>query len=321
MSLLLSNILGAGLLAGMILSVFKTIGLVVLIIVIVIAILALCVLFVPIRYHLRGDIDEKDFSARLHWFLKIIMFRATMKDGATDYALYLFGIRTKLLDKEFLDKWKRRREKRKAKKAAKANKSRKKKYQKKHDKYKEQYLKENQMDEAELHAEMSDSLNKAGGAKEGEDPTKKSVSEKAHGVDPTEASKDSKNHSKNKVIDVLKKILHIIQVFRDYQPVQMIIEDIKKLMHHARPRKIKADIQFGFEDPATTGQLLGAISNVYFIYQYEDLVICPDFQTEEAYIKGNFDIKGYIQSVFGLIFIIKVIKKKRFRKFLKALKL
>lgn len=305
MSFLLSNMLGVCLSAGMILTVFKTIGLVALIVVCVIAVILLCVLFVPIRYHARGDIDEMNYDVRLHWFLKIIMFRFMYKDGNTDYALYLFGIRTRFLDKDFLDKWKRWREKRKAKKAAKAYKSRKKKYQKEHDKYKEQYLKENPMED-----QLNSSQDVVGEKNfNTEDSISKSSSE-AEG-----------KPSKKKVIDILKKVLHIIQVFRDYQPVQMIWTDIQKLMHHARPRKINADIVFGFDDPSLTGQLLGVISNLYFIYQYEDLLINGDFNTEESYIRGDFDIRGYLQSVFGLVFILKIIKKKRFRKFLKALKL
>lgn len=303
MSFLLCNIVAASVSMDQILNVFKHIGWIALIVLLVVIIVGICVLFVPIRYRAQGNIDEMDFSLRFYWFLRIVSFRCWYKDGTGDYALYLFGLRTKLLDKDFLDKWSKRREKRKAKKAAKAYKSRRKKYKKQHEKYKEQYLKEQGADFTD------DSVVNDADTQTNIDSTK------------NESNNQSEQKSVNKIITFLKKGLHILQVIRDYQPLQMIWNDLLKFFYHIRPRKINADICFGFDEPATTGHLLGLISNVFFIYRYDNLKIHGDFETQESYIKGQFDMKGFIQMFFGLVFIIRVIKKKRFRKFLKALKL
>lgn len=315
MSFLLSNISGAFLFAATVLNVIKTMGLVALIVVIVFAVIAACVMFVPIRYRTQGDIDEMAFDVRLHWFLKIIMFRFSMKDGTSDYALYLFGIRTKLLDKEAMDKRKRRREKRKAKKAARKHKSRKKKYQKEHDKYKEQFLKEHQ-------GEESININTKSAAASSEKEAFSGLSDDTTDQkSAAESTEDTILKGPKKAMDVAKKVVHILKTIQEYHPIQMLWEDIKKFLYHARPRNVKGDILFGFDDPSMTGKILGAVSNLYFLYQYDDLHINGDFEAEEAYIRGTFDIKGYIQAVFGLIFMIRVIKKKQFRRFLKALKL
>ena len=280
---------------------------IVLVIIAILAIIAVCVLFVPIRYRAQGNIDEMSFDIKLHWFLKIIMLRFRMKDGSLDYALYLLGIRTKLLDKEAMERRSNRRKKRKEKKAARKYKSRKKKYQKEHDKYKEQFLKANQLEDAE----KSDSDANLGS--------------KVNNHDFSEIIEDDNTSTtesgSKKAMTMVKKAAHILNTIWEHHPIQMLWVDIQKILNHAKPRKVKADIVFGFEDPSTTGKILGAISNLYFIYQYEDLHITGDFEAEEAYISGCFDFKGYVQALFGLIFILRVVKKKQFRRFLKALKL
>ncbi|MBQ8663640.1 MAG: hypothetical protein IJ471_07260 [Eubacterium sp.] len=311
MSFLLSHVSGVFLSAAAVLNVMKTVGLVVLILVIIMAAFAACVMFIPARYQAKGDIEQMEFDVKLHWFLKIIMFRASYKNSMADYALYIFGIRTKVLDKDVMEKRKRKREKRKAKKAARKHKSRKKKYQKEHNKYKEQFLKENQLDDETLRqatgTRRMDTRDKLEA-----DATRESSQQKAQGnasVTPANA------------MAVVKKVVHILKTVQEHRPVQMLWADIQKLAHRARPRKVKADIVFGFDDPALTGQVLGTISNLYFIYQYDQLCINGDFETEASYIRGDFDIKGHIRAVFALIFVIRVIRKKQFRKFMKALKL
>lgn len=299
MSFLLNSLAGGSFSAEMVIQVLKTIGSVALIVLCVLVVVALCVLFLPVQYRGKGDIEQSDYDVRVSWLFKIIQFRFVYRDKTGGYALYLFGIRTRFLDREFLDRISKRRERRKARKAARAYRSRRKKYRKKHDKYKEQYLREQDLQEQAVF-----------------DREPKEDAAKTENT-----SSDTEKKSVSKVIAGLKKALHIIQVIRDYQPLQIIQRDLKKLLWHCRPRTLKGDLLFGFEDPATTGQALGILSNVYFMYQYDEFAVNGDFECQEAYIKGDFDVKGHVQMIFVLVFILKVIKKKRFRKFLKALKL
>ena len=314
MSFLLSNTAGICLSAGVVLNILKTAGIVVLVVVIVIAIAAACVMFVPVRYQAKGDTDTMSFEAKFHWLLRIIMFRFIYRDNKTDYALYLFGIRTRILDKDAMEarkkrreKRKRRRAKRKANKAARSRKKRKAKYQKEHDKYKEQFLKENpELDKSQF-----------------EDETLGSVPDNKEKVKTAaiESEETTEQSSKKKPLEIIKKVVHIIQVVQQYQPVRMLWADIQQFLYRARPRQIKGDIRFGFSDPSITGKILGGISNLYFIYLYDDLHICPDFETEEDYFEGNIDLKGHMRAVFAAVLAFRIFKKKQFRKFLKALKL
>ncbi len=302
MSFLLSNISSVLVSAASAMSILKLIGHIALIILFVVIALIVCVLFVPIRYQAKGNIDEMDFDFRVHWLLKILKIRFTYKDKATDYAFYLFGVRTKFLDEEYSNKRKIRREKRKAKKAAKRRNSRKKKYQKEHDKYKERFIKENNMQYEDL--QRSD-LNK--------DPTE----------DRTDVfqTSDTNIPGTQKAMDAAKKIIGIINAFREHRPIQLLWNDITRFLYRARPRKMTGEITYGFDDPAMTGKVLGIISNLYFLYQYDRFVIQPDFESEEAYISGQFRVKGYLQGLHGLVFVIRVLRKKQFKKFMNALKL
>ncbi len=56
-----------------------------------------------------------------------------------------------------------------------------------------------------------------------------------------------------------------------------------------KPRKLQADIRFGFGDPYRTGQALAALSMIYpFVGEY--MVIEPDF--EEKLLEGELYVKG-----------------------------
>ena len=64
-----------------------------------------------------------------------------------------------------------------------------------------------------------------------------------------------------------------------------------------RPRKVKADIHFGFADPATTGQVM-AFAGMMYPFLGKDIVIRPDF--EEQVFCANAVIKGKI-TIFCLL--------------------
>lgn len=71
-------------------------------------------------------------------------------------------------------------------------------------------------------------------------------------------------------------------------------ETIRKLYHHMKPAKLKANITFGFESPDMTGKALAVLSVVYGTMKVEPetFSVTPDFQKKrfegELYLKGNF---------------------------------
>lgn len=63
------------------------------------------------------------------------------------------------------------------------------------------------------------------------------------------------------------------------------------LVRSIKPRKIRADIRFGFDDPATTGQIL-AFAGMIYPFLGKTVILRPDF--EEALCSGTITVKGRI---------------------------
>ena len=63
------------------------------------------------------------------------------------------------------------------------------------------------------------------------------------------------------------------------------------LVRSIKPRKIRADIRFGFSDPATTGQILAFVGMIYPLLG-KTVILRPDF--EEALCCGKITVKGRI---------------------------
>ena len=69
----------------------------------------------------------------------------------------------------------------------------------------------------------------------------------------------------------------------------------KAVLHHVKPRKIKGNLKFGFDDPAMTGQILAGFSVLYPVYK-QKLTIIPVFNEQvfecDLYMRGH--ILGYV---------------------------
>lgn len=145
--------------------------------------------------------------------------------------------------------------------------------------------------------------------------------EKQHTVKPNVLEdSDEQNKSSGKQKDILKKVKTAWSLMQTWHPLAMIWPPLQKLLYRIRPRMLKTDLIFGFADPSTTGKVLGAASNLYFLYYYEEFHLQGDFETEDMYIDGTFMIRGKIRGIYLLVFVIRLLSKKDFRKFLGAIK-
>lgn len=136
--------------------------------------------------------------------------------------------------------------------------------------------------------------------------------------DTEDSIEQSENNGKLK--DILKKVNTAWSLMQTWHPLAMIWPPLQKLLYRIRPRMLKTDLIFGFADPSTTGKVLGAVSNLYFLYYYEEFHLQGDFETEDIYIDGTFMIRGKIRGIYLLVFVIRLLSKKDFRKFLGAIK-
>lgn len=72
---------------------------------------------------------------------------------------------------------------------------------------------------------------------------------------------------------------------------KFLVGEGKVLLRHIKPRKIKGNLTFGFDNPATTGQFLAGLSIVYPFCK-DRLIITPVFN--EEILEGDLYIRGHI---------------------------
>lgn len=96
----------------------------------------------------------------------------------------------------------------------------------------------------------------------------------------------------------LAKWLEVLQRERTKIAVGKAKRQIVRLLKQILPRKWNAYVEFGFDDPAVTGQILGYYWMLIGVWG-EHFICVPDF--EHKVFSGNIEAKGRIQ-VFQLIY-------------------
>ena len=94
--------------------------------------------------------------------------------------------------------------------------------------------------------------------------------------------------------------------------VRKIWSELCYLLKHFKFRKIVTDLLFATGDPATTGQALGVLCMIPTLYRY-DFKIIPDFEADDAYIKGTFLVEGKVRLIHLLMTILRLIFDKEVR--------
>ena len=92
---------------------------------------------------------------------------------------------------------------------------------------------------------------------------------------------------------------------------------LKKLLLRILPRADRLYLHFGFEDPATTGQVLGGLSILYPICG-EKMELCPEFN--EEILEGEVKCHGRIRLVTLVVFAAKSFLNKQFFAIVKQFK-
>ena len=98
--------------------------------------------------------------------------------------------------------------------------------------------------------------------------------------------------------------------------VSLLWKELKYLLHHFRFRRIDTDLTFGTDDPAMTGQILGALCLFPVLYQY-NFHLYPDFEAEKLYVTSSFKIAGKVRMIHVLAALIRLIKEKEVRAVIK----
>jgi len=98
-----------------------------------------------------------------------------------------------------------------------------------------------------------------------------------------------------KIKDLLEKKEKITGFITDESHVNAFRKAKKSLfilLKRLKPEKVHGKVKFGFDDPATTGKVLGGLSVFYPVFT-DSLEIIPDF--ENQILNGNVYLKGKIR--------------------------
>lgn len=314
---------------GILLTILKIIGIILLVLIGLILLAAAVILLVPIRYHGEGAREEKILSGsvKLTWLLHMISASASLSEDGTKIRVCLFG-------KTIYPKTKKPPKKSKAKKMPKQEAPKK---SEKSEKPKQQSdtvskdvatIYEPQKPIPELPKKEKKVVYEAPEAE------KKQQSQKEKSARPDvkskfETIKQKLLAVKEKFIDSkagIQKVKNKIDYWKNLltsdpmkDAMEFLWKKTKGLLHHILPRRMTGRIHFGFEDPSKTGKTLAYFSMLY-PFTKENLVIEPEFETEELILEGDIAFRGRIRLGYLVYVALSVVLNKNIRRQYKRLR-
>lgn len=239
--------------------------------------LAVLVVFVPVRYRVRGSSrKEITYSFKFSWLLSILSVKK--KEHSDRIRLYLFGIPIRCLSGG--DKEKKKATKKNRTEQSPAHKSQ---------------AADDQEKKAECRQEKKKSSQKSV-------QTTKPDQKQAKGKSRRKARKGKKQ--KKKKTFSFRKVSSIISfVKQDWDVVKRLFGVLKELIHYLSPTKVRGEAVIGTGDPASTGLVFGGLSLFPVFYQ-EGVQITPDFEEKrfeaEGIIKGRLRLIYFLRLLFRL---------------------
>lgn len=128
----------------------------------------------------------------------------------------------------------------------------------------------------------------------------------------------------HKVTEKLKLLWHRAEAVQELfskeenrRAISFAWAQLKHLLRHILPRKVRGTLVYGSGDPCSTGQALGVLAVLYARYG-ELLSIQPDF--EEKRLECDIDFKGRMQVFVLLCLVVKVIKNQELKQLIREFK-
>lgn len=274
----------------MIFVIFKVIGYILLTIIALLIALILLVLFWPVRYSANGKFDRNDISVKadVSWLFHIVAAGFGYSDDISAWYRILFWKKNIFDENE--DDWDT---------AADSEKT---------------YDDKENCDEADMvfHIENKDESEKdsiSAGTENEAVQNREHIKRKKHKNKRTADIKD-KLSSKKKIFYKIKSML---SDKADKAAVKHLKEEGFLILKRVCPKKLKLNLEFSTGEPDTTGIALGIIAMFPVCYKNKWNIKC-DFESEEAYAAGVFDISGRIFVISVLGAVIRIILDKNCRR-------
>lgn len=102
----------------------------------------------------------------------------------------------------------------------------------------------------------------------------------------------------------------------NHRAIRHVFSEIRYLLSHFGPRRVRADVSFSLGDPANTGYATAFLSACPFSYG-RDTRILPDFEIQELYLRGWLDVRGHVRMIHVLVTGIRLLFDKDIRNVLK----
>ena len=289
---------------AILLMVLKIIGIILLVLLGLMVLVTLLLLFVPVRYEMKGNFTDKDtydFSVRISWLLRIIQFKLLGRDKTVESRITIFGIRLK------------KREKVKTKK--KENKSSEDDNNIEGNPENNQTVQEeNRKDEVSDKKPVEDNQG-CEACTERADGKKVGIFTKIKNFFKSLVSKIKQTFKK--ICDTIKtakdKIHKIDEFLHDEKNIELFTlgkSELFYLLKHYMPRKWRGRLLLGTGDPASTGYVLGTLYALYPVHG-GNLIVTPDF--ENKVIKGDVFVRGRIRGVHTVRTVIHLFENKHLR--------
>ena len=330
--------------------ILKIIGILLLAILGLVLLAVVCLLFVPVRYRIWGKAGGKiDVHARASWLLHILRFQADYDGKKLKSRLLVFGVslRGKKGKAGKADPGKKEKKVKvgnpeddkitEISERAEESRERAEKSRKNAEKSREraEESKESSAGSKESAEESKESSAESRERTEGSQTTGLSVKKE----EASPGGKEAKNRL-TRIRSFFQKIRELPGLIRskweiiketvkgwkktperiwkemkdeqNREALKLVWRELKVVLKRIAPRKIQIDASFALGDPANTGQALGAISVLPFVYRYQ-IHLYPDFEAERTYFEGTFDIRGKIYGIHVLILLLHLLLDKNIR--------
>lgn len=259
--------------------ILKILGILILVILGLLLLIFLTVLLVPIRYEASLEKQEKILAkGKISWLFSLIKLEFSYSENGLETEFKFF-----------------------------------KKRKTKDEPIKEEFVRE--YDEEELTAlekEINEEVQLIEPQMESKPESAEQVVEKIEKIDEYEDCSKEEDDEEEEIIQkepshLKEQLLEIYEFLKKpsvRKTIRKIFNRLKKIIKKVLPRKLNADIHFGFGDPAITGQVL-AIVSMFYAWYCGCINLEPDFESEEIIIDGNIDMKGKLRFIYFLSFMIK----------------
>lgn len=283
--------------------ILKIIGWILLFLLAILLLLILTILFYPVRYRLsaKGEntLDTLVADGKVSWLFHLISGSASYEHGELQWKLRLAwkkfdsskeeqnetsekSVVPEPLEKEPLEDEKKSEIK---------------------DNPPEKDVKIEKASEKEPKIEKGSKIEKEPGIEKGSGTEKMKAREERRPENVQTESKLKKiKYTFQKLCGTIKKAgekKEFLTAFLTYEKHQRAFEAVKKelchLLHVLKPKKLQANVTFGFSDPSWTGYMLAFLGSIYGLIG-EYVQIQPDF--EERKLEGNASAEGKIRVIY-----------------------